>query len=233
VDGGIRDVQEALLSLQELAALESRTLASETNAVGLLRERMSAAARFGETIAVKYQKINGNTNKEIERWDHLAEGFPLTEGRAPLAALLVVDRYTTVALENTKDGTDSGSGHFSGERLYLTRDKKWVIAERVGAYSIVPGTTSEWVAQCKALPDRALLSYYSLEIVTSALFAATNKVWEKLSPRMDAVRMRADRVQQIAAMLSELGTPPPRSSAPTPDDAPPSRPGSSVLYKVR
>lgn len=107
-------------------------------------------------------------------------------------------------------------GRYAGECLYLSWDKKWILTERVGAYSEAKDSSSEWVAHCKALTDRSLLERYSLETVTAGLFAATNKVWEKLSPRMDAIRQRSEKVQHIVNTFT-------RFESPLPDTVPADR----------
>lgn len=76
------DIEKTLLSLQELAAFESKTIAAETNAFGILRDRMSSVARFGGTIPVKYQRVHYKTNNEGQ---HTEYGFPLDEGPRPLS----------------------------------------------------------------------------------------------------------------------------------------------------
>jgi hypothetical protein len=197
-----KGIDEALLSLQDLASFESSTVAAETNVLGILRHRVAPAARFGEAVAIKYRRLHYKTAKEMEHSEYLPEGFPLSEGHHPLSALLVVDCYSVVDVEKPD------AARYVGERLYLSRDKRWIIAERVGPCSEAKGASSEWVATCKAVTDRALLDRFALETVIQGLFTATNKVWESLSPRMDAIRLRAEKVQQIVEVLSQLGNPP-------------------------
>ena len=123
---------------------------------------------------------------ESEQAEYLVEGFPFAERGKPLTGLLVIDRYSIGELEPGKD--DTMSGHYRGERVYLTYDRKWIFAERVGTYSGTSGSTSEWEATCRIVTDRSLLEHYSMDVVTDGLFEATNKLWEKLSPRMEALK---------------------------------------------
>jgi hypothetical protein len=200
-----KGIDEALLSLQDLASFEQSTLTAETNVLGILRHRVASAARFGEAVPIKYQRLHCKTAKEVEHSEYLPEGFPLVEGNQPLSALLVVDRYSIVDLEKPVAQHGAPTARYAGDRLYLSRDKRWILAQRVGPCCETKGSSSEWVATCKALTDRALLDHFPLETVIQGLFASANKIWEQLSPRMDALRQRAEKVQQIVEMLSKLG----------------------------
>jgi hypothetical protein len=98
--------------------------------------------------------------------------------------------------------------------LYLTHDRKWILAERIGAFSTEPNATNEWEASCRIIADRLLLERYSLDTITEGLFAATDRLWNRMSPRMDALKRRYDRVGQVSSALARLrvspgsGTPP-------------------------
>jgi hypothetical protein len=194
-------VATALASIQELVSLESRTYAAETNAFGLLRERLAPAARYGEPIQIRYRRLHYQTPREAEQWGYLPEGFLYSDSGKLLSALLVVDNYTLVEIPNPDAPR---IGQYTGDRLYLTKDGKWIFAERVGAFSEEPGSSSQWDAQCRGVSDRALLERYSLEVVTEGLFAATNKIWEKISPRLEALKKRCERVEQVSSALSKL-----------------------------
>ena len=202
-----KGIDETLLSMQDLASFELNTLTAETNILGDLRHRVSPAARYGENVAIRYQRLHHQTAKAMEHYEYLREGFPLTEGSQPLAALLVVDQYNVVDLELPAGQNGSSAARYAGERLYLSRDKRWILAERTGPCLETKGSSSEWVATCKALTDRTLLDSFSLETVIQGLFTATNRVWEELSPRMDAIRLRSEKVQQIVEMLNKLRNP--------------------------
>jgi hypothetical protein len=197
------EVQGAIASLEELAALETRTLTAEINAFGLLRDRISPAARYGDTIQSKYRRSFYKTEKESEQSEYLSEGFTISGGGKLLTALIVIDNYSTVELQASASA-GGAMGQFVGERLYLTRDRKWILAERAGAYSEAPGSTSEWEARCRSVLDRSLLERYSLEVITEGLFAATNRLWEKLSPRREALQKRFDKVNEVAGLLANF-----------------------------
>ncbi len=199
------NVQNAVSALRELASLETQTFAAELNVFGLLRDRISPAARYGERIIVKYRRLNYKTEREIEDSAYLPEGFPTSDTGKPITALLVIDNYSTQDVETAPGESHVAAGHFVGDRLYLTRDRKWILAERIGAFSQAPGSASEWEARCRALPDRALLERHPLETITEGLFAATNRLWESLSPRMDAMKKRHEKVSEISTVLARLG----------------------------
>jgi hypothetical protein len=59
-----------------------------------------------------------------------------------------------------------------------------------------------------------VLDRYSVEVVTSGLFAATNKVWERLSPRMEALKKRYEKVVEVSDMLAKFTGFPPEESIP-------------------
>ena len=197
-------VHLAVTSLHQLSALETETLAAEIHLLGQLRDRISPAARFADKIQIKYRRLNRDTLSEAEQAEYLLEGFPFVDRGKPLAGLLVIDKYSAVGLDPT-DKTISLSGQYFGERLYLTHDRKWILAERVGTYSETKGATSEWEASCRIVTDRSLLERYSVDAITEGLFAATNKLWGKLSPRMEAVKKRSEKAQRVSASLAKLG----------------------------
>lgn len=200
------NIQGAVSALQELASLETQTLTAEINIFGLLRERISPAARYGEKVQIRYQRIHYKTPREAEQWNYLTEGFPGSDRGKFLTALLVMDNYTSVDTQTTAEGV-SQVGQYAGDRLYLTKDRKWILAERVGAYSEEVGSTSQWDAHCRPLSDHTLHERYSLEVVTQALFASINGLWEKLSPRVDTLKKRNDKVGEITGLLANLKMP--------------------------
>lgn len=205
MDNQKTNVQNAVSALRELASLETQTFAAELNVFGLLRDRISPAARYGEKIIVKYRRLNYKTDREIEDAGYLPEGFPTSDTGKPITSLLIIDNYSTQEIESGSSDSQLLAGHYVGDRLFLTRDRKWILAERVGAFSEAAGSTSEWEAHCRALSDRALLERHPLETITEGLFAATNRLWENLSPRMDAMKKRHEKVNEISTVLSRLG----------------------------
>ena len=202
------NLQAAVSALEALAALELQTIDAETNVFGLLRDHICPVARFGEPIPVHYSRQDYKTAREKEAFEYLAEGFPLHDGLGPLPALLVADGFTVTSAPASSTGnTASPRRQFGGQRLYLSRDRSWILAERTGTLSDEEGSSSEWIAKCRVLPDRALLECYSLEAVSNGLLAATTKTWEKLSPRMESLRLRAEAVKHIAEILRKLEKP--------------------------
>lgn len=198
------NVQFSIASLHQLSSLETETLSTEIHLLGQLRDRLSPAARYAGNIQTKYRRMQHKTEAEYEQGEYLMEGFPFVERGKPLTGLLVIDRYSIEELEPGKD--DAMSGHYRGERVYLTYDRKWIFAERVGAYSGTKGSTSEWEATCRIVTDRSLLEHYSMDVITDGLFEATNKLWEKLSPRMEALKKRTEKAQQVTSKLEQLKT---------------------------
>ena len=205
--GEPENIQGAVSALQELASLETQTLTAEINIFGLLRERISPAARYGEKVQIRYQRSNYKTPREAEQWGYLTEGFPGSDRGKFLTALLVVDNYTIVETATSGEGSGPLIGQYAGDRLYLTKDRKWILAERVGAYSEEVGSTSQWDAHCRPLSDHTLHERYALELVTEALFAAIHKLWEKLSPRVDTLKKRNEKVGEISGILANLKIP--------------------------
>ena len=197
------NVHRAVSSLRELASLETETLAAEINLLGVLRDRISPAARYGDQVPIKFRKLRQKMDNESEQIACLSDGFPFTETGKALTALLVIDKYSTVEIQPGQPGGE-GSGQYVGERLYLTPDRKWILAERMGAYTHEPGATNEWDASCRIVSDRSLLEKFSLDAISEGLFAATNRVWEKLSPRMEALKRRFDKVGEVSSALSRL-----------------------------
>ncbi len=231
------DLQTALVSFRDLASLETQTVASEMNLIGLLRDRLSPAARYGDPIQTRYRRVRYKLAGESETFGNLSEGFSFkengrpVEGGKPLTALLALDNYSTIEVA-ASGGEPSGpkTGQYVGERLYLTRDKKWILAERLGAFSEEPGSTSEWNAECRVLADRILLEQYSLETITKGLLNSTNKLWEKLNPRMDSIKKRHDKIGEISELLSTLKSfPPTEGSGGTSDMTRDIQPGDSKL----
>jgi hypothetical protein len=209
------DLQAALVSFRDLASLETQTVASEMNLIGLLRDRLSPAARYGEPIQTRYRRVRYQLAGESEIFGTLSEGFSFKEsgrtieGGKPLTALLALDNYSTIEVANSGGEAGPKTGQYVGERLYLTRDKKWILAERLGAFSEEPGSTSEWNAECRVVADRLLLEQYSLETITKGLLNSTNKLWEKLCPRMDSIKKRHEKIGEITGLLSTLKSFPP------------------------
>lgn len=214
IGGEPEKVRGAVSALQELASMETQTLAAEINILGLLRDRISPAAKFGDKIQIRYSRLHFKTEREAEQSGYLTEGFPATDRGKFLAALLVLDNYVTIERETA--GTGPSVGQYAGDRLYLTKDKKWIVSERVGAYSEDAGSSSQWDAHCRALSDHTLHERYSVELVAEALFAATNKLWEKLSPKMDTLKKRHDKVGEISGILANLKIPSLDMGVPTP-----------------
>jgi len=97
MSGDGKDVQRAISALRELTALETQTLVAEMNLIGLLRDRISSAARYGDTIQTEFRRLNykTRTEAEAEQAGYLGEGFPFKEGGKPLNALLFIDNYST------------------------------------------------------------------------------------------------------------------------------------------
>lgn len=199
------EVLKILRALQDLASLERETAVAETNLFGVLRDRMSPVARYGDPIMVKYRVLNYKTDRQTEQATYLPEGFPTTEGAKPLLALAVIDNYAVLdRLEpSAKDGPRL-SRQYAGECLFLSWDRKWILAERTGSYSDEPGASNEWEARCRIISDRALLDRYSLETVADGLLASTNKIWERVSPRMEALKRRFAKVEKVADDMSKL-----------------------------
>ena len=196
-------IQLSIASLHQLSSLETDTLAAEIHLLGQMRDRLSPAARFADKIQTKYHKGKQNTPEEFEQSDFLVEGFPFADRGKPLTGLLVIDKYATVQIDPEQDPMQAG-GQYAGERLYLTHDRKWILAERVGSYSETIGSSSEWEATCRIVTDRSLLERYSIDTVTDGLFEATNKLWDKLSPRVEALKKRSQKAHQISNKLSQL-----------------------------
>jgi hypothetical protein len=196
-------VQISVVSLHELSALESETLAAEIHLLGQLRDRISPAARYADKIPTRYRRLNHKTEGESEQTSFLGEGFPFSDGGKPLTGLLIIDKFASVQIEPGSQSSD-GSGQYVGERLYLTHDRKWIITERVGAYSGALGSHSEWEASCRIVTDRSLLEHYSIETISDGLFNATNKLWEKLTPRMEALKKRAEKAHQVSSALANM-----------------------------
>jgi hypothetical protein len=197
------NIQLSIASLHQLTSLESETLAAEIHLLGQLRDRISPAARFAPKIQTKFRRTNHKMETESEQSDYLVEGFPFAERGKALTGLLVIDKYATVEGELGKDAMKL-SGQYAGERLYLTHDRKWILAERVGTYSEMSGSTSEWEATCRIVTDRSLLERYSIDTITDGLFEATNKLWEKLSPRMEALKKRSEKAYQVSSKMAQL-----------------------------
>ena len=224
-------VRMSVVSLHELSALETETLAAEIHLLGQLRDRISPAARFADKIPTKYRRTSHKTSSEAEQTSFLAEGFPFSDVGKPLTALLVIDKFASVELDAGPEGSEGG-GHYVGERLYLTHDRKWIITERVGAYSGTLGSNSEWEASCRIVTDRSLLEHYSIETISDGLFNATNKLWEKLTPRMEALKKRAEKAHQVSnALASMKSASQPRPGAPGKADA--AKAAASAMSKVR
>jgi hypothetical protein len=211
-------VQGVVASLEDLASFETQTLAAEVNVLGLLRDRMCSAARYGGPIQSGYRRVHYRTEMEAEESAYLSEGFPFSESAKLLSGLLVVDNYSTVEPEPSTEASRPRIGQYTGERLYLSTDKKWILAERKGQYSEAEDSSSEWAAHCKPIPDRQVLDRYSVEMVTAGLFAATNKVWERLSPRMEALKKRHEKVVEVSGMLAKFTGLPPEEGVPTPPE---------------
>ncbi len=198
-----KSAQLSVSSLHELSALETETLAAEIHLLGQLRDRISPAARYADKIPTKYRRTDHKTEAESEQTNFLGEGFPFSDRGKPLTGLLVVDKFSVVEVEPGAEGSQ-GNGQYVGERLYLTHDRKWIIAERVGAYSSALGSVSEWEASCRIVTDRSLLEHYPIDIITDGLFEATNKLWEKLTPRIQALKKRVDKAHQVSSALANL-----------------------------
>ncbi len=212
---GIEDkVPGSVLSIQEIVTLEAQTLAAEINLLGRLRDRMAPAARYGQQIPIKYRRLRYQTESEVEQWEYLPEGFPSLDNGKPVSTLVVLDKYVTEEVQSATPESGSRLGHYVGEQLYLTKDKKWVVAERVGVYSEEVGSSSQWDAKCTVVSDRLLLERFSLETVSEGIFAATSKVWEGISPRLEALKKRADRVAQISDVMAKLKDGPPEGTPP-------------------
>jgi hypothetical protein len=199
VSSSEENAKNAVASLQKLSALESETLAAEINLLGVLRDKLSPAARYGEKIQIKSRKVRYQGEAGPEQTAYLSAGFPFTETGKSIMALLVIDKYFHVEVDG-----EAGSGQYIGERLYLTLDRKWILAERVGAYSEASGSTNEWDATCRIITDRSLLDRYSIDVISDGLFAATNKLWEKSSPRMEALKKRSEKAQQVTGALTRM-----------------------------
>ena len=197
------NIQLSIASLQQLTSLETETLAAEIHLLGQMRDRLSPTARFADKILTKYHRKKQNTEEESEQMEYLVEGFPFAERGKPLTGLLVIDKYSTVQNDLEGDIAKTG-GQYAGERLYLTHDRKWILAERVGSYSETSGSSSEWEATCRIVTDRSLLERYSIDTITDGLFEATNKLWDKLSPRMEALKKRSQKAHQMSNKLSQL-----------------------------
>jgi hypothetical protein len=209
-----KQVEGVVASLEGLASFETQTLAAEVNVLGLLRDRLCTAARYGDPIQRGYRRIHYKTQKEAEESSYLSEGFPFSESAKPLSGLLVVDNYSSVELGPSTDASRPRIGQYTGERLYLTADKKWVFAERAGGYSEAEDSTSEWAAHCNPIPNRQVLDRYSVETITGGLFAATNRAWQRLSPRMEVLKKRYEKVIEVSGMLAKFTCFPPEESAP-------------------
>lgn len=197
------NIQLSIASLQQLSSLETDTLAAEIHLLGQMRDRLSPTARFADKIQTKYHRKRQNTAEESEQAEYLAEGFPFVERGKPLTGLLVIDKYSSVANESAV-ASMGATGQYAGERLYLTHDRKWILAERVGSWSEASGLSSEWEATCRIVTDRSLLERYPIDVITDGLFEAINKLWEKLSPRMDALKKRTQKAHQISNKLAQM-----------------------------
>ena len=197
-------LQGLAASVEELAILESQTLAAEVNLIGMLRERMSPAARHGGTIQIAYRRLHYKTEQEVEELGYLTEGSPTTEGGKPLSGLLVIDKYSTADLSSATEESSPRIGQYTGQRLYLSSDKRWVLAERVGEYSEAVASISQWSARCKFLTDRNLLDSYSVASVSDGLFAAANQVRERLSSQLDSLKKRSEKVSEVSSVLAKL-----------------------------
>ena len=201
--GDGKDLQRAISALRELTALETQTLVAEMNLMGLLRDRISSAARYGDTIQTEFRRVNYRTSTEAEESMYLSEGFPFKEEGKPLNALLVIDNYSR-QVTPVANPTSAASGLYTGERLYLTMDKKWIIAERAGNFSEVPGAASERKATCRNISDRQLLDRYTLDAITEGLFAAANRLCKNISPRIEELKKRYEKVGQVSNLVSNL-----------------------------
>lgn len=198
------DLQGVVESLHGLASFEAQTLAAEIKMLGQLRDRISPAARYGDPIQVRYHRLNYKTTREQEQSAYLTEGFPISDRGKPLSALVVVDNFTTLEVGAITEGSDVHIGQYAGDRLYLSKDRKWILAERTGACSEEVGSPSQWDADCKVLSDHSVHGRYSLETVAEGLFVATNRLWEKLAPRMDTLDKRNDKLKRISGVLANL-----------------------------
>ena len=101
------NVHRAVASLRELASLETETLAAEINLLGVLRDRIASAARYGDPIPIKFRKLQQETESASEQVVFLPEGYPFTETGRPLPGLLVIDRYGE--FEITAEGDKAGT----------------------------------------------------------------------------------------------------------------------------
>ncbi|HSS95768.1 MAG TPA: hypothetical protein VLK33_01990 [Terriglobales bacterium] len=187
-----------------------------------MRDRLSPTARFADKIQSKYHKKRQNTPEESEQMEYLVEGFPFVERGKPLTGLLVIDKYSTVSNESGV-ASMGATGQYAGERLYLTHDRKWILAERVGSWSEASGLSSEWEATCRIVTDRSLLERYSIDVITDGLFEAINKLWEKLNPRMEALKKRSQKAHQLASKLTQL-KPIPKLRFDEPEQSEPQKP---------
>jgi hypothetical protein len=196
----LASLEELSSHLREAAALETKTIAAELNVLSLFRGWMAPAAVYGEPIPISYKRYAYNTKQQSENWTYLPEGFPSSNRGKAMAALAVLEQDSVEPLQ-TDATKPSSSSQYVSDCLYLLKDRRWALVERVGVFSEEVGSNSQWDGQCRLVTDRFLVGRYTVSSIAEGLLASANIVLSSVGSRMDGLKARSAQVEEFRTMI--------------------------------
>ncbi len=207
IGGGIQQlltVARGLSSqIKQVTALEAKTVAGELSVLALMRELLSPAAVFGQPVATSYRRSGYKTRAFSEEWTYLPEGFPVEEGANNLLALPAIDGSTAEEIQFRKDG-EGASDQYICDCLYLLKDRRWLLVERVGTRAEGVGSSCGFDAKCKIVTDRTLIGRFPISRIAEGLLASANGLVQTLGSRADQLHQRSSAASHYAAKLSPM-----------------------------
>jgi hypothetical protein len=196
----VSSLKDLSARLVDVAALETKTLAAELNVLSLFREWMAPAAIHGEPIPIGYKRYSFKTPKQAEQWTYLPEGFPSSDRGKPLLALHVLETSSMEPSQTEGEGA-AISNQYVSDCVYLLKDRRWALVERVGVLCDGPASNSQWEGRCRLVTDRMLVGRYPVGSIAEGLLASANKALASVASRVDTLNQRAGQVEEYKRLL--------------------------------
>jgi hypothetical protein len=183
-------MQPNMSFINELATLESSTIADELRTLTLFRDSLSAAARFGSPVPISYRRTKYKTSQQAEEWTYLSAGFPLSDTKNHMLGLEAAE--INVPEKDPKEATDGWDcTPCRTDCLYLLKDRRWLLVERSGMFSNAEGSSSWFDSQYKLISDRAIIGRFPISLIGERLMISVKMIASNANPRKEELQQRS------------------------------------------
>lgn len=190
-------------AIADLETLNTQAVASELDAVRMIREKYAPLAKQNG-----YIKIGNWQRGDGRNWSENKDYFYTTENGRKVKGLLCWENFH-------QPNTGQWDGTNSGDRLFLMEDGRWLRLVRDGYWSAYQGSSAYWscdpdgfgddnfpefspkTAEIRVLSDEQVADLYDFADLLSDLSKALQGLVQRIPQRMTKLQQRAELAQRV------------------------------------